>query len=63
MNKFLGLHETLETLEILSFKNLCQTKAFTMSKLVQDTELQDILNKNVETDPHHIQRLQELLTK
>jgi similar to spore coat protein len=62
MTKYLGLHETLEVLELLSFKSLCLTKSATMSGLVQDAELKTILSNDVNTGTEHIQRLQESLT-
>lgn len=43
MTKLLGLHETLELHELLTFKNLCLTKTTTMSALVQDEELKNLL--------------------
>lgn len=62
MTKFLGLHETLDLHELLSFKNLCLTKATTMSVLAQDPELQAILSDDVTTGTQHIQQLQQFLT-
>ncbi|CAH0127093.1 hypothetical protein [Peribacillus sp. Bi134] len=62
MTKNLGLHETLEAHEILTFKSLCLTKSSTMSSLVQDTELQNILLKDSRTGTQDIQILQEILT-
>ena len=63
MTKFLGLHETLDVHEILSFKNLCLTKATTMSILAQDEELRAILSNDVNTGIQHIQQLQKFLTE
>jgi similar to spore coat protein len=62
MIKHLGLHETLEVHELLTFKSLCQTKAFTMSGLVQDMELKTILLNDLSNGSQHIQHLQEFLT-
>lgn len=62
MTETLGLHETLEAHEILTFKSLCLTKSSTMSSLVQDTELQNILLKDMDTGTQDIQKLQEILT-
>ena len=62
MTKFLGLHETLDVHEILSFKNLCLTKATAMSVLAQDEELRAILSNDVATGIQHIQQLQQFLT-
>jgi similar to spore coat protein len=62
MPKYLGLHETLDLHELLTFKNLCLTKATTMSALAQDDELRAILANDVTTGTAHIQQLQEFLT-
>lgn len=62
MTKYLGLHETLDLHELLSFKNLCLTKATTMSVLAQDEELKTILSGDVTTGTQHIQQLQQFLT-
>ncbi|PLR81973.1 hypothetical protein CVD25_05680 [Bacillus canaveralius] len=63
MTKYLGVHETLEAHEILTFKNVCLTKSHTMSGLAQDEELKALLAGDVEVNRAHIQQLQELLTK
>ena len=63
MTKYLGLHETLDLHELLTFKNLCLTKASTMSVLVQDPELKTIMSEDVVNGTKHIQQLQEFLTK
>ena len=62
MTKFLALHETLEVHELLTFKNLCLTKATTMSALAQDPELKDILANDVTTGTLHIEQLRAFLT-
>jgi similar to spore coat protein len=62
MTKYLGLHETLDVHELLSFKNLCLTKATTMSVLAQDPELKTILSADVTTGSQHIRQLQQFLT-
>jgi similar to spore coat protein len=62
MTKILGLHETLEVHELLTFKNLCLTKATTMSVLAEDEELRDILSNDVTTGTAHIQQLQQFIT-
>ncbi|WML59352.1 hypothetical protein [Neobacillus sp. PS2-9] len=62
MTKYLGLHETLEVHELLTFKNLCLTKATTMSALAQDEELRAILSADVTSGTGHIQQLQQFLT-
>jgi similar to spore coat protein len=63
MTKYLGIHETLELLEVLTFKSVTLTKATTMGLLVKDLELKDILSNEVTTSTTHINRMKELLTK
>lgn len=62
MTKYLALHETLETHELLVFKNLTLTKAVTMSKLVQDPELKSILEEEIAGGKEFIQKVKEYLT-
>ncbi|WP_339182182.1 DUF892 family protein [Bacillus sp. FSL R5-0560] len=61
MNDY-GLHETLELLELLTFKNLCLTKSSTMTGLVQDEELKSILEQDAQKTKQQVARLQELLS-
>ncbi len=62
MVKYLGLHETLEVHELLTFKNLCLTKSTTMGPLAQDEELKTILSNDVSAGQQQIQHLQQFLT-
>ncbi|SEM10895.1 similar to spore coat protein [Mesobacillus persicus] len=62
MTKFLGLHETLDVHEILTFKNLSLTKSSTMSKLAQDEELKTILESDATLCSQHIHQLTKFLT-
>jgi similar to spore coat protein len=62
MTKYLGLHETLDLHELLTFKNLCLTKAATMSVLAQNPELKAILSEDAVIGTQHIQQLQKFLT-
>lgn len=62
MTKHLGLHETLDLHELLTFKNLCLTKAATMGVLAQDEALKAILSDDVTTGMKHIEQLQQFLT-
>jgi similar to spore coat protein len=62
MTKYLGLHETLDLHELLTFKNLCLTKATTMSVLAQDPELKAILSEDAASGTQHILQLQKFLT-
>ncbi|WP_174731440.1 hypothetical protein [Mesobacillus harenae] len=57
----LGVHETLDLHEILTFKNLCVTKSALMSKLVQDDELKQILENDAASGYQEIQQLQGLI--
>ncbi|MFT4412402.1 hypothetical protein ACLM5H_00945 [Fredinandcohnia humi] len=63
MTQYLGLHETLELHELLTFKNLCLTKAFTMSGLVQDAQLKTILLNDVDSGRRFITQIQQLITE
>ncbi len=58
----MGLHETLEVHELITFKNLCLTKAFIMSKFAQDPELKVILSTDVVSGRQHVGLLQEFIT-
>ncbi len=62
MAKFLGLHETLELHELLTFKSLCLTKATTMGALAQDEELKALLANDAASGSRHILQLQKFLT-
>ncbi|MFE8699386.1 hypothetical protein ACFYKX_01985 [Cytobacillus sp. FJAT-54145] len=61
MTKYLGLHETLEINEILTFKNLCLTKSTMMTGLAQDPELKQILSTDADNSARFIKTLQEFL--
>ena len=58
----MGLHETLEVHELLTFKNLCVTKSFAMGKLAQDEELKAILSNDVSTGTQFIEQLKGFIT-
>ncbi|ADP32342.1 hypothetical protein [Bacillus atrophaeus] len=58
-----GFHETLDLLELLVFKNLCLTKSSTMTGLVQDQELRDILEQDALKTRRQVERLQSLLAE
>ncbi|MCM3587802.1 hypothetical protein M3182_18905 [Mesobacillus maritimus] len=62
MVKYLGLHETLDVHELLTFKNICLTKSSTMSALAQDEELKTILATDVTAGQTHIAQLQTFIT-
>ncbi|OLN22544.1 hypothetical protein BTO30_09585 [Domibacillus antri] len=61
MTSSLGQHEALEVHELLTFKNLCLTKSFTMSALAQDSELKALIDNDVNAAKNHIQQLQNFL--
>lgn len=54
-------HESVELHRILTFKNVCLTKAFTMSALVSDNELKSILQQDITTTERQIKELRGLL--
>jgi len=62
MVQFLGLHETIDLHELLTFKSLCLTKSTTMSALVQDEELKTILANDAAAGQQHIEQLQQFIT-
>lgn len=57
MEQNLGLHETLELHELLTFKNNCLTKSATMSGLAKDEELKRLLSLDVKQSKEEIQQL------
>lgn len=61
MSDKLALHERLELQEILTFKNLCLTKAATMQGLVGCKELKEILKTDAIEGKQHVKQLNELL--
>lgn len=58
-----ALNESIQLHELITFKNLCLTKSFTMSPLVSDNELKTILQQDVNTTQQHILELKELMEK
>lgn len=60
--QYMAPHETYELHELMTFKNLCLTKSTMMSGLVQDSELKNILQKDVTKTKGQIQRMQEFMT-
>lgn len=59
----LGVHETLELHELMTFKSLCLTKSSTMSGLVQDDELKNLLTQDASQTKSHIQTLQQFVPR
>jgi similar to spore coat protein len=56
-----ALNESIQLHELLTFKNLCLTKSFTMSPLVSDEELKSILQQDVTTGQQHVKDLRRLI--
>lgn len=59
----LAHHEIFELHELLTFKNVCATKAAAMQSLVNDPELKAILQQDVQTTKGHVKELQNLLAQ
>ncbi len=59
--KTLAPHEAFELHELLTFKNVCATKAVTMSKLVKDDELKTLMERDFNSSVEQIKELQSLL--
>lgn len=59
--KIITPHESIQLHELLTFKNLCLTKSVTMSPLVSDKELKDILNQDATNAERHINELISLM--
>jgi similar to spore coat protein len=62
MVKYLGLHETVDVHELLTFKSICLTKSTTMSALAQDEDLKAILTNDMIAGQQQVKELQQLLT-
>jgi similar to spore coat protein len=60
-NQSFAPNETIQLHELLTFKNLCLTKSFTMSPLVSDDELKSILQQDVSATQQHIKELKGLM--
>lgn len=61
MREHLGVHETLEIHELMTFKSLCLTKASVMQALVSDPNLKEIMKLNVKQTTKHIEELRDHL--
>lgn len=62
-NRQLAPHETLEVHELLTFKNVCCTKAQAMETMVQDEELRKLLQADVRNGQEEIKELKGLLLR
>nr|WP_035664527.1 hypothetical protein [Halalkalibacter akibai] len=63
MQKTLGVHESLELHELLTFKNLCLTKATTMKAIVNCEQLQSLMEQDIQNSTQAIQQYQSLMQK
>jgi similar to spore coat protein len=54
-------HETFELHELINFKNICATKASSMSALVNDDELKSIMQQDLSSSQDQIRELMSLL--
>lgn len=61
LEKTLGVHESLELFELITFKSLSLTKTTTMSPLAVDPALKDILTRDAAISKDQLQRLQQFL--
>lgn len=59
--KGLAPNETIQLHEIMTVRNLSLTKSITMSPLVSDKELKNILKNNIYTSQQHIKELRGYL--
>lgn len=62
MPRSLAPHETLDLHEILSFKNVCVSKAAAMQGMVNDQQLRSFLVQDVQKGQQMIRELQGLLS-
>jgi similar to spore coat protein len=61
MPKQLGVHETMELHELLTFKTNCLTKSQTMLPMVTDNNLKGILQEDIQAGIEDIQQIRNLL--
>ncbi|BCJ99600.1 spore coat protein [Anaerocolumna chitinilytica] len=59
--KGLAPNETIQLHEIMTIRNLSLTKIITMSPLVSDKELKNILKNNISASQQHIKELRGYL--
>lgn len=58
-----GLHETLEMLELTTFKTTSLTKVKTMHGLISDERLKEIFQLDADTTTRQLEELGAILTK
>ncbi|MBU8907891.1 hypothetical protein [Desertibacillus haloalkaliphilus] len=61
MREKLGVHETLELHELLTFKSLCLTKASVMQGLVSDENLKELMQQDVTMATQQVEELKKHL--
>ncbi|SHF86252.1 hypothetical protein [Ornithinibacillus halophilus] len=61
MQDNLGVHESLELQEIMSFKSLCLTKASVMKALVTDETLKGLMEQDAMMHTRHLEELKSHL--
>ncbi|UTR16810.1 hypothetical protein MM221_09980 [Salipaludibacillus sp. LMS25] len=59
MPQNIGVHESLELHELMTFKSLCLTKATVMQGLVSDNELKTIMQEDVTASKRHLADLEK----
>jgi similar to spore coat protein len=57
----IGVHESLELHELLTFKSLCLTKSTVMQALVTDPALKELMQEDVTASSRHIEDLKRHL--
>lgn len=58
----LAVHETMELLEVINFKNVCLTKSSTMSGLVTDSNLKNLVQQDIQNTTRHLNQLTGLIS-
>ncbi len=59
--KGLAPNETMQLHEILTLQDLCLTKAITMSPLVSDIKLKNLIKNDIQTTQIHVKELRGYL--
>lgn len=62
MERQLSQHEALEMHELLVFKSVCMTKAYTMSTLAKDQDLKTILEDYTKIGQRELKQLESFFT-
>jgi hypothetical protein len=57
-----ALHEVLEVHEMAAFKTTCLTKSKTMTALVTDQQLKDIMQKDIDLSTRQLQEYATILS-